>query len=112
MAAATTALSWRFLKRASIPVDRKVLAVRSVILTKGLFNAGTWPSLFAAEFNRMHTSIMRIYARVLDDGYDPNHVVPYEYMLKWHKVTAPYLLLMCLRVNLFVRLLMSVERAG
>ena len=53
-----------FLNRKSIPIQKRILLSQSVLFTKGLFQAGTWPTLHTAEIVRVHKAVMKIYASI------------------------------------------------
>ena len=62
-----------FLARPSIPLEPRLLVLKTLVFSKGLFQAGTWPLLYVSELSRMHKQMMSIYASIVDAGM---HVQP------------------------------------
>ena len=67
-----------FLNRTAVPTEKRLLLSQSVLLTEGLFQASTWPTLYSAEVARVHKAIMQIYASILGAGMNlderPSHL--------------------------------------
>ena len=51
-----------FLNRPAIAIKKRLLLARSVLLSKSLFQAGTWPVLYSAEMLRVHRATMKMYS--------------------------------------------------
>ena len=51
-----------FLNRPAIATKKRLLLARSVLLSKGLFQARTWPVLYSAEMLRVHRATMKMYS--------------------------------------------------
>eukprot|EP00973_Karenia_brevis_P007083 960189-Karenia_brevis.AAC.1 len=93
----------KFLRSPSIPFPRKRLAVQAQVMSRGLYNSGTWPSLQCSEMKKFHTKVMATYRACAKDPYGP----PFEsdddliFRQEW---IAPANLLRIRRLTLFARL--------
>ena len=99
----TRALSGNFFCRPGVGLEPKLLIFRSVLLSKGLFQAGTWPLLYTGEFIRIHKQIMRIYSSIVDAGVPVTQRRSHEEVLGVQGVVAPFVLLVVLRVSVLIR---------
>eukprot|EP00973_Karenia_brevis_P046822 6496805-Karenia_brevis.AAC.1 len=93
----------QFLRRRDISIHSRLNVVKMALLSRGLYNAATWPRLYAAELDRVHKRVMQVYETVFDDGYSPGRHIPHEHILQQPDVLAPFILLLYLRMSLFVR---------
>ena len=98
----TKSICGDFLYRPNISLEPRLLVLRMLILSKGLFQAGTWPLLHCSEFSRVHSEIMRIYSSMIDAGVPVASRRSHEALLKIEGVTAPYILILFMRINLFI----------
>ena len=103
MRAATKAIRGDFLCRPHIVLESRLLILKMLIFSKGLFQAGTWPFLYVSELSRLHTYIMDLFSSIVEAGVPRSARRSHESMLAVEGVTAPFVLLLILRMKLFVR---------
>ena len=51
----------KVLRKADLPLNRKLHTIQAYILSKGLFQSGSWPQLHAVQYKRVHSCIMKLY---------------------------------------------------
>ena len=90
-----------FLNRSSVPVEKRLLLCRSILFSKSLFQASTWPTLYTAELARVHKAIMKIYSSIYAAGSDER--VSHANISKNDIFIAPAIVIVFLRLSLFVR---------
>ena len=56
----TKCIAGHFLCRPNIDLKPQLLILRMLVLSRGLFQAGSWPFLCSAEFGRLHSQIISI----------------------------------------------------
>jgi hypothetical protein len=105
MNATFKALKPTFLTRSAISVDKRLLLAQSVLMSKGLFQAGTWPSLYTAELARVHKSIMKIYSSIFGAGNQER--ISHATISKNESFVAPAIIISFLRISLFIRVCMK-----
>jgi len=54
----------KILRKAALPLNRKINTMQGYIFSKGLFQAGTWPALPPVQYKRIHSCILRLYRDV------------------------------------------------
>jgi len=59
----------KFLRNRAIPHKTQCNIIQSLMLSRGLFQAGTWPKLAAAEVKKVHSSVMSVYRNLNRDQY-------------------------------------------
>ena len=98
----STSLGRYFFRRPQIPVPTKLLAARALLLSKGLFSAGTWPTLNASEHRKLHQAIMKVFGGCIVSGW---HSKMYSFSVahQEHHLAAPIHLARQLRLGLFRR---------
>ena len=104
---AVDAIKGNFLYCPSIALEPRLLVLRSLVFSKGLFQAGSWPILYVSELSRLHKQIMCIYSSMVDAGISVEARRSHSCLLKIDGVVAPFVLLVCLRVRLFVRVVLT-----
>ena len=102
---ATKAVGRNFLFREALPLEPRLLVLKMMVFSKGLFHAGTWLVLYSCEFSRLHIQIMKIYSSIVDAGIHPAARRSHESLLSVDGLVASYVLLVCMRVRLFVRVI-------
>ena len=100
---ATKAIRGDFLHRPHINLDSRLLILKVLIFSKGLFQAGSWPLLYVSELSRIHTCIMDVFSSIVDAGVARSARRSHESLLTLDGVLAPFVLLLVLRMKLFVR---------
>ena len=104
---AVKAVKGDFLSRPSIPLEPRLLVLNTLVFSKGLFQAGTWPLLYVSELSRLHKQIMSIYASIVDAGIHVASRRSHDLLLQVDGVIAPFILLTCLRIRLFIRIVLQ-----
>lgn len=93
-----------FISNPTIELQKKLQVVQSVMLAKGLFNAGAWPVLYHSEYRKVHVAVMEIYRSIGQDPYNPDWE-PDGSMMSRMELTSPRNLLRILRAGLLISLL-------
>ena len=91
-----------FLSSSVASPQQRSLVARSVLLSKGLFQAGTWPALYASELSRVHSTIMKVYQAMHEPELGER--CSHQRLVSEGGVVAPGALLIHMRLRLFVRL--------
>eukprot|EP00973_Karenia_brevis_P056348 7837488-Karenia_brevis.AAC.1 len=95
------------LKQPRVHENAKISVTKALLLTRGLFQAGAWPSLTVAEAKKVHAPIMQVYRRIAACR-------PYTFDREWPSdddlveklgVSAPKVLLCTARLLLLLRVL-------
>ena len=84
-----------------------MLVLRSLVFSKGLFQAGTWPLLSAGEFSRLHSQVMSVYSSIVDAGITVSSRRSHASLLQVENIIAPFVFLVVLRVKVFVRIVLQ-----
>ena len=102
MCGVSTALGRNFFRRPQMPVDSKLLVARALLLCKGLFSAGTWPTLNASEYKKLHQALMKVFGGRIVSGW---HNKMYSFVVAYqeHQLAAPIHLVRQLRLCLLRR---------
>ena len=77
-----------FLTRQNIPIERLLLC-QAVLYTKGLFQAGTSPTLHTSEMMRVHKAIMGIYSSLFDTCGSFQDRISHHEISKHERFVAP-----------------------
>ena len=94
------------LSRDSLSVDRKNGVVSLYLLTRGLFQCGSWPQLTLANSTKVHSGVMKLFRYCVGLYSVPQAGDPTdEEVLKSSKGTAPLNQLREARITLLIRLL-------
>ena len=99
------------IKSDAIDSKHKYIIVKSMLLSKGLFQAGAWPVLQTSELSKVHAGVMRLYRKI--DGSD-GPLTPWrndDAIVEQHSLAAPRVLLTVLRLLLFARVLAKGSKA-
>ena len=104
MRSACTGLRHGFFRSASAAPECKLQVAKAVLLSKGLFNAGTWPALHACEMKRVHSAVMDVYGHALGFGTEAGRRLSHARLLEDYRLLAPAILVLFLRVCLFLRI--------
>ena len=91
------AIAWPFLRAPRVPATTKVSVVKAVLLSRGLFQAGCWPILTAAEMTRVHSGIMALFSRCLPSATTWEDERSYDRTLSELGVAAPMVIQRCCR---------------
>jgi hypothetical protein len=87
-----------------IPVDKKLYTAQTILYTRLLYNAGTWPSLNLVELRYFHSRMMTINRHVVQQFNNEGSVHTSDVeILQSLEVPAPQVILRVLRLRLFVR---------
>ena len=91
-----------FLSRSTVSVEKRLQLCRSILFTTGLFQAGTWPTLYTAELIRVHRAVMKIYSSIFGAGSDER--VSHASISNNDMFVAPAIVIVFLRISLFIRI--------
>ena len=94
----------KFLADPSVSLQEKLQVSQAVMLAKGLFNAGSWPILFHAEYKKTHVVIMKLYRSIACDPYSELYESDDD-LISRVELVSPRNLLRILRAGLLIRLL-------
>eukprot|EP00973_Karenia_brevis_P056068 7797788-Karenia_brevis.AAC.1 len=94
----------RFFNNSWVSVDTKSHVMTSVILCRGLYNAGTWPDLTRGEHACLHSGVMRVYRTVNKDPYLVNRIESDESVVNRNSFLMPINLVRLARLRLMVRI--------
>jgi len=70
------ALCKRIMKVPSVPLKKKITVMQSFILTRGIFQCGTWPSISDVQYKRLHAAILKIYRDATGNSYKRDTLNP------------------------------------
>ena len=85
--------------------QRRLNIASAYIWSKGLFQAGTWPALTAAQYKPLHHAILAVYRAVAgQDGHFDNLFSDDDIIYRLH-VMCPATMLRCMRMSLLARVL-------
>ena len=92
----------QFWRNSDVPVSCKLSMARVLMLSRGLYLAGTWPQLRQNELLKINNAVLEIYQMCAREKgcYKP---VPYDELVKHHAMIAPSTLVLQLRLALLTR---------
>ena len=99
----------KVLRNKHIEIRRKNMVIKSYLLSKGLFHAGTWRRLGVSEAKKVHVAIMKAYRCVLGLGKPKGPTMSDQVVIDTLKVRTPLGLVVGLRVDLFLRILAKMQ---
>ena len=99
----------KVLRNQNIQIRRKNMVVKSYLLSKGLFHAGTWRRLGVSEAKKVHVAIMKAYRCVLGLGKPTGPRMNDQEVVDTLKVRTPLGLVVGLRIDLFLRVLAKMQ---
>ena len=102
MQGVSTSLGRYFFRRPQMPIASKLLVARALLLSKGLFSAGTWPTLNASEHKKLHQALMKVFGGCIVPGWH-NKMYSFTAAHREHQIAAPIHLVRQLRLGLFRR---------
>ena len=89
------------LKETRIPQAKRYAIARAMLLTRGLFQCATWPTLNATELAPVHAAVMKVY-RTVDGSDTPETRSTDDEVVSRGGLTAPLVLLNGARPLLFI----------
>jgi hypothetical protein len=111
----TRPLIHRVLRRDKLPAQKRCIIANGYIMSKGLFQCGTWPQLQPVEYKAIHQSTMRVFRPIADtyDGYGCNPPSTSQWgtqlgdmeVVTRLGVLLPHMMISLARVALFIRLI-------
>eukprot|EP00973_Karenia_brevis_P064527 8965216-Karenia_brevis.AAC.1 len=104
MGASLRSFKGRLLHNKLIPITDKAMVVRSVTLSSGCFQCGTWPRLRGKTGARFHAAVMRAYRGVVRHTLEESVWSSDEAVLKETGALLPVNLLALQRILLMCRL--------
>ena len=66
------ALRRRVLSNVAVSIERRLSLAKTLILSRGLFQAASWAVVDGAAFRKLHTSIMSVYRCIADAKWSPD----------------------------------------
>ena len=99
----------RFLKLPDVEQQAKLGVIKALVLTRGLFHAGTWPCLKVSEHDRITNAIGKVYRDSFFPFVETMKPVSYHDALATLRVPLPAAMIAQARVNLLIRL---IQRAS
>ena len=115
MRSALRPIASRFFRNPRIALEKKTMVCRSLLLSKGLFNASTWQIPTAGEKRRIHTNVMYVYRSTAAAHYkEVAHASSDQEILGRLQVLAPYTLIrlarLCLATRIFTKSPLLLKR--
>jgi hypothetical protein len=111
MKAALKPIAHKCFRDASVGTADKVLVVRSLLLSRGLFSSSTWAGLTSAESQRIHCNVMYAYRSATASHYcEAESPVSDQHLLLQHGLIAPFTLVRLARLILFLRILQNANQ--
>ena len=99
----------KVLRKADLPLNRKLHTIQAYILSKGLFQSGSWPQLHAVQYKRVHSCIMKLYREVTQQYFrqdmDHRSLFSDNDIIYEHGLICPMTLLRFFRLSLFSRVM-------
>ena len=106
---ATSGLKRGYFSCPEVTTARKLAVAQGVCTARGMFQAGTWPQLYSAEYRRFHTAIMHVFRQAsgscLLGASTSSPPLSDQRLFKEFGAPVPALLLVRARVYLLLRLL-------
>ena len=97
----------KVLRKAALPLNRKVHTIQAYILSKGFFQSGSRPQLNAVEYKRVHSCIMKLYRDATQqyyrDGIDTSSLLSYSDIIYEYGLICLMTLLRFFSLSLFSR---------
>ena len=78
-----------FFNNDGVPIKARTQILVVVLLSRGLFIAGTWPELTVAELSRLHTAVMKAYIGVTGVPVQQAQMMSYDVLCEKYELIAP-----------------------
>eukprot|EP00959_Pyramimonas_sp_CCMP1952_P205824 4304235-Pyramimonas_sp.AAC.1 len=95
------------LHRESVPIETRMALCQGILFTRGLHQAGTWPQLYASEFTRVHTAVMKRYSSVFHSSQDGARAPSHAVVSSHDDFIAPAIMILYMRLCLFSRVCLN-----
>ena len=98
----------KILRRVDLPLNRKVHVMQAYVLSKGLFQAGTWPALPILQYKRIHAGILKMYRDITRQyvctSFDIGSIFSDSDLIYEYGFMCPMTMLRFSRMSLYSRL--------
>jgi len=98
----------KVLRKADSSITRKIYVLQAYIISKGLFQAGTWPALPPLQYKRLHTCILQLYRDItgqyMRNSHDIGNIFNNADLIFEYGLMCPMTMLRFFRMSLFARL--------
>lgn len=113
------ALCKKVLKIPQIPTTNKTNVIQTFVLTRGIFQCGTWPELADVQYKSFHGSMSKLYTDATgnffgykskdDDGeFDVTSMFNDDDVIHRYKLMCPRTMLRLARLSLLVRVIVKM----
>ena len=96
----------KIVKAKNVPVAKKVVVARSYLLSKALYNAGTWSDLKTGEARTVHAGTMMVYRGLIrqDEGKSGQHRMTDQQVIDEIDTFSPLNLVALEKISTFIRI--------